>query len=98
MPTYESPQAFQRAYKKLTPDQQRLFRAALQKFVAALKAGEPFPPELRVKSVRRARSISLMEMTWAADGRATWTYGPEKTPGEPHIVWVSIGTHAILDS
>ncbi|HWY18304.1 MAG TPA: hypothetical protein VNY27_06280 [Solirubrobacteraceae bacterium] len=36
-------------------------------------------------------------MTWAADGRATFRYGLEVLPGEPHIVWLRIGKHAILD-
>lgn len=33
-------------------------------------------------------------MTWAADGRATFEYGQEIRPGEPHIIWRRIGTHA----
>lgn len=33
----------------------------------------------------------------APDGRATWQYGPEVRPGEPHAVWRRhIDTHAIL--
>ncbi|MGA2319856.1 MAG: hypothetical protein ABSG95_03820 [Solirubrobacteraceae bacterium] len=36
-------------------------------------------------------------MTWAADGRATFRYGEEIVAGEPHIVWLRIGKHAILD-
>jgi len=36
------------------------------------------------------------EMTWEDDGRAIFTYGPEVRPGEAHIIWLAIGTHAIL--
>ena len=32
----------------------------------------------------------------ADDGRAVWSYGDSIRPGEPHIVWHAIGTHAVL--
>jgi hypothetical protein len=35
-------------------------------------------------------------MTWAGDGRAIFTYGAEVRPGERHIIWLAVGTHAIL--
>jgi hypothetical protein len=35
-------------------------------------------------------------MTWAADGRATFEYGQEIRPGEPHIIWRRIGTHDVF--
>jgi hypothetical protein len=35
-------------------------------------------------------------MTRAPDGRATFQYGPEIAPGEPHVIWRRIGTHAIF--
>lgn len=36
------------------------------------------------------------ELTWAADGRAIFTYGAEIRAGEAHIVWLAIGSHSIL--
>lgn len=51
-------------------------------------------PGLRVKRVQGARGV--FELTWAPDGRATFEYGREVQPGEPHIVWRRIGTHAVL--
>lgn len=36
------------------------------------------------------------EMTWAPDGRAIFMYGEEVRPGEPHVVWLALGTHDIL--
>jgi hypothetical protein len=36
------------------------------------------------------------EITWAADGRAIFTYGAEVRSGERHIIWLAIGTHSIL--
>ncbi|MGE0599754.1 MAG: hypothetical protein AB7J35_11215 [Dehalococcoidia bacterium] len=38
----------------------------------------------------------IWEMSWAADGRATFSYGPEVIPGERHIIWRRIGTHDIV--
>lgn len=38
----------------------------------------------------------VYELTWAPDGRATFEYGPEQRPGEPHIIWRRTGTHEIL--
>ncbi len=36
-------------------------------------------------------------MTWAPDGRALFRYGDPVCEGEPHVVWLRIGTHDILD-
>jgi len=36
-------------------------------------------------------------MTWAPDGRALFRYGDPVREGEPHVVWLRIGTHDILD-
>jgi hypothetical protein len=38
----------------------------------------------------------VWEMTWAYDGRATFQYGEEVHPGQPHIIWRRVGTHAIF--
>ena len=35
-------------------------------------------------------------MTYAPDGRATFAYGDEVVPGEPHIIWRRVGTHDVL--
>ena len=35
-------------------------------------------------------------MTWAADGRANFSYGTPVVAGEPHVVWRWIGTHQIF--
>ena len=49
---------------------------------------------LRVKRVQGTPTI--FELTWAGDGRATFEYGPERIPGEPHVIWRRIGDHAIF--
>lgn len=38
----------------------------------------------------------MWERSWAPDGRATFEYGKEIRPGEAHIIWRRIGTHAIF--
>jgi hypothetical protein len=35
-------------------------------------------------------------MTWAPNGRATFEYGDELRPGDPHIIWRRIGMHGIF--
>ena len=70
------------------------FLAAVQQFVEDLQRDHGFRKGLRVKGVQGATGI--FEMTWAADGRATFEYGDEVTKGEPHVVWRRVGTHAIF--
>jgi hypothetical protein len=53
-----------------------------------------FPPALRVHRVQGHDGV--WELTWAPDGRATFSYGPEVRPGEPHVMWRRIGDHSIL--
>ncbi len=53
------------------------------------------PAGLRVKRVQGTDAD--FEMTWAPDGRAMFRYGVEMSPGDPHIVWLRIGTHDIFE-
>jgi hypothetical protein len=95
-PTYERSAHFERDTRKLSREQRRAFLAARDELVAGLRAQPPqFAPRLRVKRVQGTQDV--WEMTWAADGRATFRYGEQVLSGEPHIVWLRIGTHAILD-
>jgi hypothetical protein len=95
MPTREVLASFWRDWDRPTPEQQREFLDALRGFVADLAGGEGFRRSLRVKGVKGARGV--FEMTWAKDGRATFSYGRSMHPGEPHIVWRRIGTHDVLE-
>jgi hypothetical protein len=83
-PTYERRRRFLRDFRRLTRAQQEAFLATVERFVRSLASGE-FDPTLRVKRVQR--SADVWEITWAPDGRATFEYGPEVRPGEPHVVW-----------
>jgi hypothetical protein len=74
---------------------QRAFLAMLPLFIAALREMPPaFPSALRVKRVQGSEGI--WEMTFAPDGRATFVYGEEVVPGEPHVIWRRVRTHAVL--
>jgi hypothetical protein len=94
MPTREVLASFWRDWDRLTRGQQRAFREAVGRFVADLRTGQGFRPGLRVKRVQGHAGI--WEMTWAPDGRATFQYGEEVVPGQPHIVWRRIGTHDVF--
>jgi len=95
VPTYETLPRFTTDLNRLTPEQRRRFRQAVNAFVDDLRAGGRFRASLRVKGVRKAPGV--YELTWAPDGRATWSYGREQIAGARHIVWHRIGTHSILD-
>lgn len=94
MPTYEWTTRFGAEWRRLSEDQQRAFLAVVGRFVAGLRAG-PVDPRLRVHRVQRQRGV--WEITWAPNGRATFEYGREHQPGDPHVIWRRIGDHSILD-
>ena len=73
---------------------QAAFLAAVNEFVQGSATPERFRRRLGVKGVKGATGI--FEMTWAADGRATFDYGEPVRDDEPHVVWPRIGTHAIF--
>jgi hypothetical protein len=41
-------------------------------------------------------SPGLYELTWAGNGRATFSYGASIRDGEPHIVWHRVGGHDVI--
>ena len=94
MPTFEQLRRFDRDFAALSDAQREAFRSAVQKFVADLERGQGFRQGLRVKGVRGAPG--MFELTWAHDGRATFSYGDWRREGEAHIVWHRVGTHDIL--
>ena len=94
MPTFEQLRRFDRDFAALPDAQREAFRSAVQKFVADLQRGQGFRQGLRVKGVRGAPG--MFELTWANDGRATFSYGESRREGEAHIVWHRVGTHDIL--
>jgi hypothetical protein len=94
VPTFERLRRFDRDYDSLSPDAKSAFKGAVKKFVADLERGQGFRKGLRVKGVQG--SPGLYEMTWAADGRATFSYGDSIRGDEPHIVWHRVGDHGAI--
>lgn len=94
MPTFDVEPRFPRDYAKLTEDEKLQFAVAYKRMVTDLRAGQGFRKGLRVKGVQGHPGV--FEMTWAGDGRATFEYGVSPHPGDTHIIWRRIGTHAIL--
>jgi hypothetical protein len=59
-----------------------------------LRATPPeFSPALRIKRVQGIDGV--WEITFAADGRATFEYGDEVIEGMPHVIWRRIGSHDV---
>ena len=85
---------FLREYQALLPAQRYAFLKAMRQMVEDLRAKRPLRASLRIKRVQGHARI--FEMSRAADGRATFEYGDEQIPGEPHIIWRRIGGHGIL--
>ena len=94
MPTHDELAQFLREYSALSPTAHEQFGKAVKKLVNDLRAGVSFRPSLRIRGVQGHPGV--FEMTWTGDGRATFEYGPEQKPGEPHISWRRIDGHDIL--
>ncbi len=91
MATFQTLPRFETGWRKLTREQQAAFRkTVLEAFEPDLMAASrPFRPALRVKEL--AGHPGVFEMTWGDDGRATFSYGTEQVPGQPHVIWRQIG-------
>jgi hypothetical protein len=96
MPTHDEFEHFLHEYLALPAAKRRLFGKAVVKMVEDMKAGRPFRKSLRISML--SGQPGIYEMTWdMPNGRATFMYGPEQIPGEPHIIWRRIGGHDIFD-
>ena len=94
MPTHEEEPGFWRDWTLLSQSQRTVFLMAVGKFTADLASGKGFRPGLRVKGVQGYSGVYVM--TWASDGRATFSYGASIQPGNAHIIWRRVGSHNIL--
>ncbi len=85
---------FAREFSRLPREQQRAFRQAVSKLIAALKSDGELPRSLRIKRVQGTKDV--WEMSYSGDGRATFRYGTSRKGGETHVIWLRVGGHAIL--
>ena len=84
-PTYEASRRFLRELARLSDDQHDAFLSAKDELIAGLRERPPrFAPRLRIKRVKG--SDDVWELTWAADGRATFRYGAQVITGEAHVL------------
>jgi len=92
MATFETLPRFERGWRRLTHEQQALFRkVVLEAFEPDLIAPvRTFRPSLRVREL--AAHPGVFEMTWSDDGRASFSYGAEREHGQPHVIWRQIRT------
>ena len=81
-------------FRDLPAPLRALFLVAVVQLVADFRSGELPRHSLRVKRVQSMPGV--WELSWAADGRATFEYGPERTDGQPHIIWRRIVSHDIF--
>ena len=83
-PTFEAPSRARRERRRLSRAQRQAFDAAVREFVAALGTSPPrFPSSLRVKGVQGHPGV--YELSFGEGGRATFAYGDEVVPGQPHV-------------
>jgi len=95
MPTHDEFEQFLREYRALSKHKRAPSRKAVRDMLADMKAQRSFRGGLRVSVL--GGHPEIYEMTWdMPDGRATFMYGAEQKPGEPHIVWRRIGGHEIF--
>ena len=94
MATFETLPRFEANWLALTVEQQVRFRkAVLEAFELDLALPDRhFRPGLRVREL--AGCPGVYEVAWSDDGRATFSYGAERVPGQPHIIWRQIGSFA----
>jgi hypothetical protein len=94
MVTFETLPRFEASWATLTLEQRTAFRrVVLEAFEPDLVVPDrPFRPALRVRQL--VGYPGVFEMTWSDDGRATFSYGVERVPGQPHVIWRQIGSFA----
>ncbi len=94
MPTFQATPRFERDRKQLTPESRARFQPVIAGPLVPELARGVIRAGLRVKAVQAAPGV--FAMTWAPDGRATYSHRPGQQAGEPHVIWRRIGTHDIL--
>ncbi len=94
MATFETLPRFEANWLVLTREQRVMFqKVTLEAFEPDLVAPDRhFRPALRVREL--AGCPGVFEVTWSDDGRAAFSYGAERVPGQPHVIWRQIGSFA----
>lgn len=86
-----------RAYQKLPAKQRRAFDRARRLLVEGLGQSPPsYHPSLRIKR-HQSSGAGVYELSFGDGGRALFRRGNERRQGEPHIEWVAIGEHKLVE-
>ncbi len=86
-----------RAYEKVPRPQRAAFDRARALLVVGLRENPPsYHPSLRVKR-HKASGEGVWELSFGDGGRALFRRGKELGPGEPHIEWLAIGEHKLVE-
>jgi hypothetical protein len=94
MPTHDEDDSFWRDWRRLNREQRLAFRKAAAALNADLAADSGIRPSLRAHPM--VGNSGIWELTWEGeDGRATFRFGPEKVPGQRHVIWRRVGGHEI---
>ncbi len=91
MPAFQVTRRSERDRKQLTSESRARFHPVITGRLVPDLARGVFRAGLRVNGVQAAPGVS--GMTWAPDGRATYSYRPGQQAGEPHVIWRRLGTH-----
>lgn len=97
MPTRAFTARFYEQWIRLPRAQRLAYRRARTRFFTHLvERGfhPPFPAGLRV---HRLQGTDAWSLSFSEGYRAVFRVGPEVRPGDIHIVWEFIGTHAEYD-
>lgn len=96
-PTYAASKAARRAYDKLPSAQQGAFDRAVDRLVEGLRESPPtYHPSLRLKR-HQASGPGVYELSFGDGGRALLRFGDELRAGVPHVEWLAIGGHEIVE-
>jgi len=96
-PTFEAPPSVWRAYRRLARRQRAAFERARLLLVEGLRQTPPtYHPSLRIKR-HTASGEGVWELSFGDGGRALFRRGEERRRGEPHIEWLAIGEHKLVE-
>ncbi len=96
-PTFEARDAVYRAYRRLPARQRDAFDRARDRLVEDLRQSPPsYHPSLRLKR-HQASGPGVYELSFGDGGRALLRFGYELREGVPHVEWLAIGGHEIVD-
>src|SRR5258708_11490392 len=84
MPAFQVTRRFEGDRKQLTPESRARFQRVIAGQLVPDLARGVFRAGSRVTGARAAPGVSAM--TWAPDGRATFSYRPGQQAGEPHLI------------